>query len=179
MCVADIYKSVILKMSGADYGLVLDAATARGETIELFLAQCSVREAQIAKAGQPYEFAGQSFRTNELPDTWYETFSEQVLICHLVRALRDRHVAAAYAMAIELLDFPNDWHDLERNVNGLSSLKSTGATSNETLASLVNATVGYAVVPVSANTWDCCAGLLKAACNRIEAGASAPCRATS
>jgi hypothetical protein len=179
MCVADIYKSVVLKMSDAEYSRILDAASAGGETVESYLTQCCVREAHGEMDGRPYQFAGMSFRTSELPDGWYETFSEKSLIFHLTKALRRGNVAAAYAMAIELLDFPDDWHDLECNVKILSELRSAGSVPHAELASLFNAVAGCVALPASANTWECCSALLKMACGRFQGNHSPPRQATS
>jgi hypothetical protein len=166
--VVDISQIITLKLSNIEYDRIRAAASASGKTVDAYLTSSCVRQARALDDRVPYVFAGRHFATRDLPDSWYEAFSERELISHLKAALRARRIDAANAMAIELLDFPVDRRELEMNVQSLSQLEPAASFADAELVTLVDGVLGWSALSPKSSVWACCAALLKSACDALQ-----------
>lgn len=160
-------KTVVCRLSDMDHTIIGAAAAASGLTIESYLQQAAIQVAHAMGIPRPYQFAGQLFGTNGLPDDWYEASSEEELIEHLKMALRQRDVDAACAMAVELLDFPATWAELEYKERGFGADSDILSFIDVELIELVNGTIGGTIGQIDLGhdtpAWSCYKALLRRA----------------
>ena len=154
-------KDIACRLNDVEYSIVSRAAFDCKTTVENFLVTSGVRLAHSIGASSPYEFAGRLYVTHGLPDAWYEATSEDEMICHLKVALRARDLDAASAMAVELLDFPASWAELEDKERILGEHPGILRDIDPELAGLVTSALGEAGLARNAPAWDCYKAILR------------------
>ena len=164
-------KDIVCALTDIEHDVIARAAADSGTAIGDFLVAAGFQRAQALGSSLPYRFAGRLFATQNLPDSWYDATSESELIGHLKTVLRRRDVDAARAMAVELLDFPAGWSELEAIERRYASNEDVANgdspdVADPELAVLVNATIAgsidgcEALLPTARN-WDCYKAILK------------------
>jgi hypothetical protein len=154
-------KDIACRLTDVEYSVVGEAAASRGISTGNFLVEAGVRLAHTMGISAPYKFAGRLYVTHGLPDGWYEATSEGELIDHLKIALRARDLEAASAMALELLDFPASWDEVDLNERALAKYEGVLHGTDPELAGLVNAAIGQPPVAGNPTVWDCYKAILR------------------
>jgi hypothetical protein len=153
-------KDVACRLNDVEHSMIGHAATTCETTIENFLVESGLRLARAMGVSSPYRFAGQLYVTHGLPDVWYEATSEDELITHLKAALRDRDIESAGAMAVELLDFPTGWDELDLKERSFQSHWGVLRHVDPELAGLVNSAFGRRSLSKDSSAWDCYKAIL-------------------
>ena len=163
-------KMVVCYLTSMDH-TIIDAAACVGRlTIADYLVQAGIQVAHAMGVPRPYSFGGQLFATAGLPEDWYAASCEEELIEHLKVALRQRDIDAAGAMAVELLDFPATWAELEFKERTFEAHSDILNLIDAELVDLVNRTLDRQHLDHGTNTWTCYKAILRRAHDRPPEG---------
>lgn len=172
--VATRSKHVVCRLGDAEHDILSRAADACGATIETYLVDAGLRIADSMGMSVPYGFSGWLLGTQNLPDLWYEASSEEELIEVLKGTLRGRDLETASAMALELLDFPINWADLEVKERRLEDLGHGLRLVDRELVRLVKSSADGEHLPSSATAWACYKEILQSALRFRQPSVSGP-----
>ena len=159
-------KSILCHLTDAEYPILCRAADVTATSVEDYVVRCALTAAQRKRPGEvctPHRFGDRLLSTDRFPDTWYEASTEEQLVGVLKQTLRERDLMTAAAMAIELLDFPDDWTSLARNARPAST--ACPEATDRDLIDHIRSAVPTAPVNDNAAAWDCYKLILAQVCS--------------